>query len=59
MMIMIGTEVAKMHIVDTVYRDLTTLNVMLRHPPSIRDSPEGMQQLVHRHVSAPTWVEMR
>jgi hypothetical protein len=30
MMMMIGTEIAKMHIVDTVHRDLTTSNVMLR-----------------------------
>ena len=48
---MVGTEIAKMHIADIVHGDLTTSNMMLRHPSSIRDSPEGAQQLVRGHVS--------
>jgi TP53 regulating kinase-like protein len=31
MMTLIGTEIAKMHLVDVVHGDLTTSNMMLRH----------------------------
>jgi len=33
---LIGTEIAKMHIADTIHGDLTTSNMMLRHPSSLR-----------------------
>ncbi|KAH9987063.1 kinase-like domain-containing protein [Russula vinacea] len=46
LMIMVGTEIAKMHLADIVHGDLTTSNMMLRHPPSINDLPQGTQQLV-------------
>ncbi|EJF60879.1 hypothetical protein DICSQDRAFT_137099 [Dichomitus squalens LYAD-421 SS1] len=36
---MIGTELAKMHQADIVHGDLTTSNMMLRHPAS----PKGLQ----------------
>jgi hypothetical protein len=29
---MIGEEIAKMHLADVVHGDLTTSNMMLRHP---------------------------
>jgi TP53 regulating kinase-like protein len=32
----IGTEIAKMHIADIIHGDLTTSNMMLRHPSSFR-----------------------
>ena len=31
---MIGTEIAKMHQADIIHGDLTTSNMMLRHPSS-------------------------
>jgi TP53 regulating kinase and related kinases len=33
-MSMIGTEIAKMHLADVIHGDLTTSNMMLRHPTS-------------------------
>lgn len=51
LMTMVGTEIAKMHLADIIHGDLTTSNMMLRHPSSIRDSPDGTQQLVRRHTS--------
>ncbi|KAH9850409.1 kinase-like domain-containing protein [Lenzites betulinus] len=36
---LIGTEIAKMHQADIVHGDLTTSNMMLRHP----SSPQGLQ----------------
>ncbi|PIL32544.1 hypothetical protein GSI_05247 [Ganoderma sinense ZZ0214-1] len=39
LMNMIGTEIAKMHQADTIHGDLTTSNMMLRHP----SSPKGLQ----------------
>ena len=33
-MAMIGSEIAKMHTADIVHGDLTTSNMMLRHPGS-------------------------
>jgi len=45
-MVMVGTEIAKMHAADIIHGDLTTSNMMLRHPSSISDSPQGTQQLV-------------
>ncbi|TFY82157.1 hypothetical protein EWM64_g1849 [Hericium alpestre] len=35
---LIGTEIAKMHLVDIVHGDLTTSNMMLRHPSSTKTS---------------------
>ncbi|KAI9461508.1 kinase-like domain-containing protein [Russula earlei] len=46
LMVMVGTEIAKMHLADIVHGDLTTSNMMLRHPSSISDLPEGTQPLV-------------
>lgn len=48
---MAGTEIAKMHLADIVHGDLTTSNMMLLHPSSISDSPQGTQQLVREHAS--------
>jgi len=45
LMVMVGTEIAKMHLADVIHGDLTTSNMMLRHPSSITNSP-GIQQLV-------------
>jgi TP53 regulating kinase and related kinases len=41
----VGTEIAKMHLADIIHGDLTTSNMMLRHPSSILDS-QVTQQLV-------------
>ena len=41
---MIGTEIAKMHKADIIHGDLTTSNMMLRHP----SSPKGLQLVRHR-----------
>ncbi|KAL7278045.1 hypothetical protein ACG7TL_008009 [Trametes sanguinea] len=38
-MLMIGKEIAKMHKADIIHGDLTTSNMMLRHP----SSPKGLQ----------------
>ena len=38
-MCMIGTEIAKMHRADIVHGDLTTSNMIVRHPTS----PKGLQ----------------
>jgi hypothetical protein len=46
LMEMVGTEIAKMHLGDIIHGDLTTSNMMLRHPSSIGDSRPGTQQLV-------------
>ncbi|KAF8639059.1 hypothetical protein AX17_001755 [Amanita inopinata Kibby_2008] len=47
LMTMIGKELAKMHKADIVHGDLTTSNMMLRHPSSVpvRDS-QGSTELV-------------
>jgi len=51
-MMAVGTEIAKMHLADIIHGDLTTSNMMLRHPSSILDSPpQGTQQLVSEHAS--------
>lgn len=34
LMTLIGTEIAKMHLADIIHGDLTTSNMMLRHPSS-------------------------
>jgi TP53 regulating kinase-like protein len=46
LMEMVGTEIAKMHLADIVHGDLTTSNMMLRHPSPIGDPSQGTQQLV-------------
>jgi hypothetical protein len=43
---MVGAEIAKMHLADIIHGDLTTSNMMVRHPSSIRESRPGTQQLV-------------
>ncbi|KAI0247526.1 hypothetical protein BJV78DRAFT_1337909 [Lactifluus subvellereus] len=45
LMVLVGTEIAKMHLADIIHGDLTTSNMMLRHPASMGNSP-GVQQLV-------------
>jgi tRNA A-37 threonylcarbamoyl transferase component Bud32 len=50
-MMVVGTEIAKMHLADIIHGDLTTSNMMLRHPSFILDSPQGMQQLVSEPAS--------
>ncbi len=47
-MVMVGTEIAKMHLADIIHGDLTTSNMMLRHPSSITNSA-GVHQLVREH----------
>ena len=47
----VGTEIAKMHLADIIHGDLTTSNMMLRHPSSIFGSLQGTQQLVSEYVS--------
>lgn len=51
LMMVVGTEIAKMHLADIIHGDLTTSNMMLRHPPSLLDPPQGAQQLVSEHAS--------
>lgn len=46
LMVMVGTEIAKMHSADIIHGDLTTSNMMLRHPSSVGDLPPGTPQLV-------------
>ncbi|KAI9456065.1 hypothetical protein BJY52DRAFT_1204878 [Lactarius psammicola] len=46
LMVMVGTEIAKMHLADIIHGDLTTSNMMLRHPSSITNSPGIIHQLV-------------
>uniref|UniRef100_A0A0W0FLL0 non-specific serine/threonine protein kinase n=1 Tax=Moniliophthora roreri TaxID=221103 RepID=A0A0W0FLL0_MONRR len=44
---LIGTEIAKMHQADVIHGDLTTSNMMLRHPSSYQASePNVITQLV-------------
>jgi hypothetical protein len=51
LMEMVGTEIAKMHLADIIHGDLTTSNMMLRHPSSITESGPGTQRLVREKVS--------
>lgn len=46
LMELIGTEIAKMHQSDIIHGDLTTSNMMLRHP----SSPKGLQLVRASHV---------
>jgi hypothetical protein len=46
LMEMVGAEIAKMHRADIIHGDLTTSNMMLRHPASISESRPSTQQLV-------------
>jgi TP53 regulating kinase-like protein len=40
---LIGTEIAKMHAADIIHSDLTTSNMMLRHPSSLAALDLGLQ----------------
>jgi tRNA A-37 threonylcarbamoyl transferase component Bud32 len=40
---LIGTEIAKMHLADIIHGDLTTSNMMLRHPSSLAALGLGLQ----------------
>ncbi|KAF9265428.1 hypothetical protein L218DRAFT_898101 [Marasmius fiardii PR-910] len=47
MMKLVGTEIAKMHKADVIHGDLTTSNMMLRHPSSSKSSePNSLTELV-------------
>ncbi|KDR66928.1 hypothetical protein GALMADRAFT_258811 [Galerina marginata CBS 339.88] len=47
LMALIGTEIAKMHLVDIIHGDLTTSNMMLRHPASFHSTkPSVATELV-------------
>ena len=52
---MIGEEIAKMHLADVVHGDLTTSNMMLRHPASFTaPSPNSPRtQLVRPPIRVP------
>jgi TP53 regulating kinase-like protein len=50
-MVMVGIEIAKMHLADIIHGDLTTSNMMLRHPSSIGDLPQGAPQLVRGNIT--------
>ncbi|KAF9466776.1 hypothetical protein BDZ94DRAFT_1250756 [Collybia nuda] len=42
LMILIGNELAKMHVADVIHGDLTTSNMMLRHPNSYTPRDAGI-----------------
>ena len=54
LMDMIGDEIAKMHLADVVHGDLTTSNMMLRHPTSFTalspDNPRTQLVSLRTHV---------
>lgn len=50
LMALVGTEIATMHLADIIHGDLTTSNMMLRRPASMRNY-SGIQQLVRGHFS--------
>ncbi|KAG5641384.1 hypothetical protein DXG03_005366 [Asterophora parasitica] len=45
-MALVGIELAKMHAADIIHGDLTTSNMMLRHPASYAANPKVSTQLV-------------
>jgi len=45
-MTLIGTEIAKMHLADVIHGDLTTSNMILRHPSSFQSTTEVPTELV-------------
>ena len=55
LMRMIGGEIAKMHLADVIHGDLTTSNMMLRHPASFTaPSPNSPRtQLVRPPIRVP------
>ncbi|KAJ7037395.1 kinase-like domain-containing protein [Mycena alexandri] len=42
LMQLIGQEIAKMHLADVIHGDLTTSNMMLRHPSSFKPRPSAL-----------------
>lgn len=42
-MSLIGREIGKMHLVDVIHGDLTTSNMMLRHPSTLKERTYGSQ----------------
>jgi tRNA A-37 threonylcarbamoyl transferase component Bud32 len=58
-MMMVGTEIAKMHLADIIHGDLTTSNMMFRHPSTTLDSPQNTQQLVSDMLRCCEPVDMR
>lgn len=47
-MVMVGAEIAKMHLADIIHGDLTTSNMMMRHPSAMANFPDA-HQLVRQH----------
>lgn len=52
---MIGTEIAKMHLADIVHGDLTTSNMMLRHPMAA--APQSPSTQLVRYSDATHWSD--
>lgn len=51
-MLLIGTEIAKMHKADIIHGDLTTSNMMLRHPSSFQSTDTKIPtELVRGHLN--------
>jgi len=46
LMQLIGIELGKMHSADVIHGDLTTSNMMLRHPSTLKSSADIPRQLV-------------
>jgi len=42
LMLLIGTEIGKMHVADVIHGDLTTSNMMLRHPSSLKSADPSL-----------------
>jgi TP53 regulating kinase-like protein len=49
LMVMVGAEIAKMHLADIIHGDLTTSNMMMRHPSAMANFPDT-HQLVREHT---------
>lgn len=49
LMLLIGTEIGKMHVADVIHGDLTTSNMMLRHPSSFKSADPGLSTELVRH----------
>ena len=49
LMLLIGTEIGKMHMADIIHGDLTTSNMMLRHPSSFKTANSNLPTELVRH----------
>lgn len=50
LMALIGNEIAKMHLADVIHGDLTTSNMMLRHPESSNTTAAELVRLSKSHL---------